>query len=434
MNFDGLVGPTHNYAGMAKGNLASAQHRDLASNPKGAAKQGLQKMRKMMALGIPQGVLPPHERPFVPALRSLGFSGARDADVLAQAASQAPRLLRATSSASAMWTANAATVSPSQDCSDGRTHLTPANLQAALHRHLETEQTTAFLRRIFAGASFVVHDALPATWTLADEGAANHTRFCWDGGALQLFVFGRDDTGAGPRRFPARQSAAASRAIARRHLLSPENTLFLQQNPDAIDAGVFHHDVIGVGHRDYCLVHEKAFAEADANERILRQSGGAVHVRVVRDDALGLDEAVRTYLFNSQLVCDASGKMILIAPEEVAASERASAIVTELLEENHGPSEVAYLPLRESMQNGGGPACLRLRVPLSNAELAQMSSPCLLNEARLEALEAWVDRHYRDALQGTDLHDPALLQESREALDDLTQLLDLGSIYPFQQN
>ncbi|TWY25023.1 N-succinylarginine dihydrolase, partial [Serratia marcescens] len=126
VNFDGLVGPTHHYAGLSFGNEASTQHQNSVSNPKLAAKQGLLKMKALADLGFQQGVLPPQERPHLPMLRRLGFSGSDEA-VLAQAMRQSPRLLSALSSASCMWTANAATVSPSADSADGKVHFTAAN-------------------------------------------------------------------------------------------------------------------------------------------------------------------------------------------------------------------------------------------------------------------------------------------------------------------
>ena len=76
-NFDGLVGPTHSYAGLSYGNVASARNQGAAGNPRKAALQGLAKMEAVAALGLVQGVLPPHERPHVPTLRALGFGDAK---------------------------------------------------------------------------------------------------------------------------------------------------------------------------------------------------------------------------------------------------------------------------------------------------------------------------------------------------------------------
>ena len=213
-------------------------------------------------------MLPPQERPDVAALRALGFHG-RDADVVARAARQAPELLAACSSAAAMWAANAATVSPSADCADGRVHFTPANLVTHFHRALEAPTTTRVLRAIFADtARFCVHDPLPAAPQFGDEGAANHTRFgeAIDRPGVELFVYGRRGLSAGPvpARYPARQTREASEAIARRHGLDPARVVFAQQRPDTIDAGVFHNDVIAVGEGGLLLCHERAFVDQPA--------------------------------------------------------------------------------------------------------------------------------------------------------------------------
>src|SRR5450432_3419042 len=103
-NFDGIPGPTHNYSGLATGNVASEHNAGLVANPREAALQGLSKMRALAARGFPQAVLPPHEQPFLPALRALGFTG-NDAAILCHAAREAPALLAACSSAAAMWVA-----------------------------------------------------------------------------------------------------------------------------------------------------------------------------------------------------------------------------------------------------------------------------------------------------------------------------------------
>src|SRR5258705_8696793 len=192
-NFDGIPGPTHNYAGLARGNLAAEKHARRVANPRDAALQGLAKMRALAARGIPQAVLPPHERPSVPALRALGFVGG-DADVITRAAREAPQLLAACSSAAAMWAANAATVSPSADTADRRVHLTPANLIANFHRSLEADTTTRVLQAIFSDEEkFVVPSPLPAAPQFGDEGAANHTRFATttESSGVEMFVYGR---------------------------------------------------------------------------------------------------------------------------------------------------------------------------------------------------------------------------------------------------
>jgi len=180
-NFDGLVGPTHNYGGLSPGNLASAQHGGTVSHPRAAALQGLEKMRFVASLGVGQAVLPPHPRPSLKTLRALGFTGT-DEELITRAAREAEHLLRLTSSSAAMWTANAATGAPSEDTTDGRMHLTVANLQQMFHRALEAETTHAVLRAIFADERhFALHAPLPGGGHFADEGAANHTRLVTPG-------------------------------------------------------------------------------------------------------------------------------------------------------------------------------------------------------------------------------------------------------------
>jgi succinylarginine dihydrolase len=455
VNFDGLVGPTHHYGGLGIGNLASQRHRHEVANPRAAALEGLAKMRLMLDLGLPQAVLPPQPRPLVPALRRLGFSG-DDAAVLATAARDAPDLLAACASTSNMWAANAATVSPAADTADGRVHLTPANLVSQLHRALETPATTAVLTRIFADASrFVVHEPLPATLQIADEGAANHVRLAPAHGqpGIEIFVDGRagdqrprepaGETTLEPAaettrepadrkpqggRFPARQSRAASAAVARLHGLDPARTLFLRQSDAALDAGVFHNDVIAVGNEHVLLVHEEAWADGpaalDAVRRCYAAAGDAARDRplvVIEVPAaeVPLATAVETYLFNSQLVTLPAGGMALICPVECREHPATSRWLDRILEADNPIVAVHPIDVRQSMRNGGGPACLRLRVVLTAADLAALDGRVLLTPERLAALEAWVRRHYREELTVADLADPALLAESRKALEEL---------------
>jgi succinylarginine dihydrolase len=440
INFDGLPGPTHNYSGLATGNLASERFKSIASNPRAAALQGLAKMKALADRGFAQAVLPPHERPDLAALRSLGFSGS-DAQVLARAAREAPQLLAACSSAAAMWVANAATVSPSADTTDGRVHFTPANLAAHFHRALEAPTTTRVLRAIFADAKhFSVHDALPATREFGDEGAANHTRLAADPDApgIEFFVYGRAGFDASlptPTRFAARQAREASEAIARRHGLTPERTLYAQQDPEAIDAGVFHNDVVAVGSGAVFFCHERAYLDQDAVLAALARAVGRDFTPiVVREDEVSLSRAVATYLFNSQLIAREDGSFLLVAPSE-CAEDIAVASLLERVVSGSGPiREVVTFNLKQSMQNGGGPACLRLRVPLTPQEREAVRARVWLDAALHAELVAWVERHYRDRLPPADLADPALLDESRRALDELSRLLELGSIYPFQQS
>jgi len=437
INFDGIPGPTHNYAGLARGNLAAERNAQLVANPREAALQGLHKMRTLASMGYAQAVLPPHERPLVPALRALGFGG-NDANVIEAAGRDAPRLLAACSSAAAMWVANAATISASTETSDAKVHFTPANLVSHFHRSLEAATTTRVLRAIFEDARFVVHDALPSSAQFGDEGAANHTRFeSSEDRGVDFLVYGRDTHDAAapqPSRYPARQTRDASLAIARRHGLDPARTIIAQQAPDAIDAGVFHNDVIAVGAGRLLFCHARAWVkQMEVIDALHKAIGDGFRAVVVGDDDVTVDEAVDSYLFNSQLLPRDDGRWLLLAPSDVKAIPRVAAYLDRLIASNGPIAQMLTLDLRQSMRNGGGPACLRLRVPLTTDERNAVSARVFLDDALAADLERWINAHYRDRIAPSDLRDPKLLDESRRALDALTSLLALPSIYDFQQ-
>jgi succinylarginine dihydrolase len=437
-NFDGLVGPTHNYAGLSWGNVASKSNVHAVSNPKEAALQGLAKMKQLADRGYVQGVLPPHERPHLPTLRSLGFQGT-DEEVLRRVAKEHPSLLAAVSSASTMWTANAATVSPSADTADHRVHFTPANLSAKFHRSIEHAVTGRALKAMFADdAFFAHHPALPSVSQFGDEGAANHTRLCNGYGdpGVELFVYGQvafNEQAPAPKLYPARQTLEASQAVARLHGLDDRSVVFAQQNPDAIDAGVFHNDVIAVGNGNTLFYHELAFLDED---RVLtdirsRLSGAELEaVRVTRQQ-VPLEDAVASYLFNSQLLNTPDG-MMLAVPGECRENRTVSRYLDELVGSGGPITSVEVFDVKQSMRNGGGPACLRLRVVLNEEELGAMHRGVLMTDALYKRLITWVEAHYRDRLSQDDLGDPMLLEEVRKALDELSGILGLGSIYDFQ--
>ncbi|MFL5312042.1 MAG: N-succinylarginine dihydrolase [Myxococcales bacterium] len=439
INFDGIVGPTHNYAGLSPGNVASLTHAGQPANPRRAALQGLAKMRLVASLCVPQAVLPPHERPRMRTLRQLGFRGS-DEEVLAAAAAGDGHLLRLCSSAAAMWTANAATCVPSEDSADRRVHLVPANLTSMFHRVLEADTTTRVLRTIFAdGARFAVHDPLPGGAQLSDEGAANHTRLTAPGRpAAHLFAWGRAACGAVPAggeplRFPARQTREASEALARLGQVDPARAIFPQQHPRGIDAGAFHTDVLAVGNGNVLLLHELAFLGHEALLARLRELlGESFTAHVASEAELPVAAAVAAYPFNSQLLSLPDGTMIVLAPEESRAEPRARGFLERVVASGGPVRGVRYLDLRDSMENGGGPACLRQRIVLTPEERAAVGARVFWDDDLGADLEAWVGRHYRDRVAGEDLRDPLLHRESLAALDELTRILRLGSIYDFQ--
>ena len=434
-NFDGLVGPTHNYAGLSHGNVASIKHQHAVSSPRTAALQGLAKMKFVRDLGIEQAVLPPLQRPNLSFLRQIGFSGS-DTDIVQKANKVDPVLVAVCFSASNMWTANAATVSPSPDTPDNRLHLTPANLTTNLHRALEAGSTTAVLKSVFFNQDhFAVHQPLHSAAALSDEGAANHTRLCstFGGPGLELFVYGCEFLNRSrprPKKFPARQTLESCQALARRHGLPDEQIKLIHQNPNAIDAGVFHNDVISVGHQNVLLCHQWAFVDQEKCIQEIKSQfnqicGADLHVVSLSNDELPISDAVSSYLFNSQLVTKSDGNLALICPTECQQNKNASTCIQKIISETNPISEVHFLDLRQSMNNGGGPACLRLRIVLSPDEQAAMHQKVRLTDELYHQLYEWVEKHYRESLAPEDLLDPKIIEESAAAFDDLATILEI---------
>lgn len=438
-NFDGLVGLSHNYAGLSTGNIASLKFSRLASEPKKAALQGLQKMKTLSDMGFIQGVLAPQERPSIDTLRALGFQGS-DQSIIEKVAKQAPELLVQTCSASSMWAANACTTSPSADSQDGKVHFTPANLVNKFHRAIEHPTTGRLFKAIFTDdAHFVHHPALPNHPMFGDEGAANHSRLCseYGTGGVEFFVYGQSifsENETKPSRFPARQTLEASQAISRLHQLNENKVIFAQQNPLMIDAGVFHNDVIAVANQQVLFCYEDAFAN---HQQVIRQLEAALapqplYLIEVPANQVPIEDVVSSYLFNTQLLSKPDGSMVLIAPTECREITSVDHYLQNLTEQHPIIGEILYFDLKQSMQNGGGPACLRQRVVLTDNELAAVNQACLINDQTYSTLVDWVEKYYLDRLDFAQLADPLLLDHNRQALDELTQLLQLGSIYSFQ--
>jgi succinylarginine dihydrolase len=334
-----------------------------------------------------------------------------------------------------MWAANAATVSPSSDTADGRVHITPANLVTQFHRSIEAPATAAMLQAIFADESaFAHHPPLPSTPFLGDEGAANHTRLCRANGsaAIELFVYGREAGAKGdvPARFPARQTLEASAAVARLHKLHPSRVVFARQHPQAIDTGAFHNDVVSVGNENVLLSHAAAYVNpaelvSEIRGKFARLGSAPLLVIEVPEEQVSLKDAISTYLFNGQLVTLPGGKMALIAPIECKEHAGVAGFIQSLIASDNPIESAHYLDVRQSMRNGGGPACLRLRVVLTESELAKIHPGVLLTESLYADLVAWVNRTYRDVLRPEDLSDPLFAREAWDSMDALATLLKL---------
>jgi succinylarginine dihydrolase len=399
INFDGIVGPSHNYAGLSLGNLASAKNAGGPSYPRAAALQGIEKMRVNVRLGLAQGVFMPQDRPNHAWLETLATTP-KDAD---------PGLLACALSASSMWAANAATVTPAPDALDGKCHLTVANLVTMPHRSHEWHGTLRQLQVAFAHDAFQVHAPVPPPF--GDEGAANHMRLCPDhaSAGVEVFVYG---VAGGP--FPARQHIEASKAIARRHNIA--NALFVQQSSEAIAAGAFHNDVVAVANECILFAHEQAFENRSAFFNDVRARMPAVEIVEVPASAVSLKDAIQSYLFNAQLVTLPTGGMALILPTEAHEHPRVHAWLEQHIADN-GPIRAAIpVDVRESMANGGGPACLRLRVV---ADPLTVDPRFMVDDAKLDRIAAVITRTWPETIASGDLASPKLwadIEAARNAL------------------
>ncbi|MXO66789.1 N-succinylarginine dihydrolase [Altericroceibacterium endophyticum] len=411
VNFDGLIGPSHNYAGLSLGNLAATRHAGDTAHPRAAALQGLEKMRGNMERGLVQGFFLPLPRPNRAYLDALSADASTDRGLIAGAWS-----------ASSMWTANAATVSPAPDTTDGRCHLSVANLVTMPHRAHEWPDTLRQLRLAFADQDhFAVHGPVPPSF--GDEGAANHMRLCSRHGAsgVEIFVYGRS---GGP--FPARQHEQASRIIARRHGLSAERAVFIEQNPDAIAAGAFHNDVVAVANEQVLFCHEQAFAQPQAAYDEIRQAFPELELVEVPASAVSLAEAIKSYLFNAQLLSLPGGEMALVIPTEAWDSAPVRGWLEAMLAGNGPIRQVIPVDVRQSMANGGGPACLRLRVV---ADPATIDPRFLLTSEKADAMAEIIATSWPEALAPAAIGDKeiaAQIEQARSSLIDTVGLTELA--------
>ena len=418
INFDGIVGPSHNYAGLSLGNIASASHKGAISYPRAAALQGLEKMQANRAHGLTQGFLLPLPRPNRALLTRLAVDDTAD-----------PALTRAAWSASAMWTANAATVSPAPDTADGRCHLTPANLVTMVHRSQEWRDTKAQLDIAFGNSEcFAVHEAVPPSF--GDEGAANHMRLCerHDAPGVEIFVYGRPGG-----KFPARQHEQASRAVARLHGLSPDRTVFIEQSSAAIEAGAFHNDVVAVANERVLFTHAEAFADQQGAYDAIRHKFPALQVVEVPSQAVSMKEAIGTYLFNAQLLTLPNREMALIVPEECRESAPVWSWLEGMLAGAEGTtvdgtspiSQVIPVDVRQSMANGGGPACLRLRVV---ADPKTVDPRFLLDDAKAERIGAVIHDCWPETIEPDQVGERDLANRIVAARQKLLNALDLAEL------
>lgn len=407
VNFDGLVGPTHNYAGLSFGNEASFHHKGEVSSPKKAALQGLEKMKTLFDLGVKQAFFPPHKRP-----HPLFFKDKKNPHYF---------------SASSMWVANIGTFTPSLDSEDGRAHLTAANLLSNEHRKIESSFSSHLLKRIFFHKDFIHHEPLEKR---PDEGAANHMRFYEEGKkGVHVFVYGKESSEEG--RYPRRQSLSSSKEISRIHQIPESHLLFAKQNPEAIDEGVFHNDVISVGHENFLFVHEKAFFHQKEFLKNLKRKLPSLRVLEVLEKEVSLKESVDSYLFNSQIVTSSSGDRILICPKECEYGNVFSYLQKITSSKENPFSQILFQDLRESMKNGGGPACLRWRAFLSEKEFQTLPSKLIFDLRVYEELKKWIHEFYEEEILFEKLMKKSFLEKTEKAFRELAQIIEMEDLYDF---
>ena len=432
INIDGVIGPTHHYGGLSPGNVASLSHGKNTSYPRLAALQGLEKMKLLSDLGFKQAFFPPHPRPLLSQLKKLGFQGLPQEQIKV-AAQKFPQALSYLSSSIFMWTANAGTFSPSIDSSDKKMHFVPANLNNKFHRMVEAEQTAYLMKKLLGKNSFEVHVELPQHPLFGDEGAANHTRLApkYSKKGLHFFVYGREFMNTEdrwPERFEARQSLEASKAVARALKLSQDQVVFGKQNPDVIDQGVFHNDVIAVGNENVLFYHEKAYefpkkTLGEIQEKYFKLHDKDLELIEVPSREVSVIDAVSSYLFNSQLVSTEEG-MQLICPLECKENPNVSKYLEKVVRSSASIQEVTYVDLRQSMKNGGGPACLRQRIVVSSSEYEKINPNFLFNDFNYQLLKNWVTKNYPEKLEIHDLQNPEITLKALKAYEDLASRLN----------
>jgi succinylarginine dihydrolase len=438
INLDGLIGPTHHFGGLGVENKASEQSQFQSSNPRGAALEGLNKMELVAGLGVPQFYLPPPSRPAWDWLATLGFRGT-PRDILKRCYEEAPRLLSAAFSSSFMWTANAATFAASCDSDSGDAVFKVANLSANLHRSIEATEREAQLRLMFRNVPRVrIEEPLFGSSPLRDEGAANVMRLCARDGSqgVYVFVYGEDESAKQSivRRRKPRQTRLACELVARSLGLQTSDIVMACQTVEAIDAGVFHNDVIATSHESLLLYHESAFQESERviqaiQERYAQRTGQELKPReirnptrergelisfCVRNSELTLTEAVDSYLFNSQIVTDREGQWRMIAPDQCRRSSSVQNVLRRLQATVPQLAGIEYVSLDQSMANGGGPACLRLRASLTADQLHSMETAMRIDAESIDRLAGLIKSRYPEKLNLGDLAEYDFARECEE--------------------
>ena len=433
-NFDGIVGPTHNYGGLSEGNIASISNSQNPANPKKAALQGLKKMKILRDAGLIQGVFLPHERPYLAKMRELGFTGS-DKQIINKVANHSPHLLHNLYSASSMWSANAATVSPSVDTNNQKIHITPANLNSMFHRSVESDFTYHQCLQIFKNKSFKIHKPTPSISGYGDEGAANHLRIASSHEQMgyEIFVYGTSAFKTYNSSI-MRQAKEISHTVASKHQLNKEHYFLLQQNQDAIQQGSFHNDIVSLSNENLFIAHERAFEDRNIFNKIitvLEKNVNNFQFIEIKENEIPLTDIIKSYLLNSQLVSIADGEMLMVLPADVQNFDNCMQWIDKF-KQISPVKKFEFIDIKQSMMNGGGPACQRLKVLMNEKEFEGVNQNFILDNDKEERIKDLIQSYYRDRLLPDDLKDPNLFDEFQMILDQYTQIFDAENFYSFQ--
>jgi succinylarginine dihydrolase len=173
------------------------------------------------------------------------------------------------------------------------------------------------------------------------------------------------------------------------------------------------------------FAHEKAFADRDRVASECERLFPDVQLVEVPASEVPVADAVSSYLFNAQLVSPPDGETTLIVPSEA----RETASVWSWLQRHvagNGPiRNLVVVDVRQSLANGGGPACLRLRVA---ADPATVDPRFLVDEAKLDRIAAVIEQSWPAEIHSSELQDPKVVAAIESARASLYDSLDLAEL------
>jgi succinylarginine dihydrolase len=185
---------------------------------------------------------------------------------------------------------------------------------------------------------------------------------------------------------------------------------------------------VAVANEQLLFTHEQAFADKDAFYADLRAALPCVDIIEVPASAVSLSDAIKSYLFNAQLVTLPDGGMALILPTEARDTPSVWTWLEQMIASNGPIRQLVPVDVRQSMANGGGPACLRLRVV---ADPADIDPRFLVDEAELDGIATIVSQYWPESIAPQDLSDTRLIARIEQSWLTLVDHLQLsGDLFP----